>query len=299
MVFPVSGVEAPIWLPPLVTLVLSFFTSMAGVSGAFLLLPFQMSVLGFVSPGVSPTNMVYNVTGIPGGAYSYLKEGRLVWPLTVAVVIGTVPGVLVGILIRLTLLSDPAPFKAFAGLVLFYIGTRLFRDSLCKRTESSQLDAETGNWKTEMLVFNRRELAFRFRGRDYRCSTPGIIALSLLVGVVGGAYGIGGGALVAPIFVSFYGLPVHAVAGATLTGTFVTSVIGVLVYQVIDMTPAAAGIAVGPDWLLGLLFGLGGLIGMYWGAKMQKRFPSKWLKLMLAAIVLFVATRYVTAYFLA
>ena len=88
-VFPVSGVEAPLWLPPLVAFAISTFTSMAGVSGAFLLLPFQVSVLHFVSPAVSPTNMVFNITGTPGGIYRYLKEGRLVWPLTLAVVAGT------------------------------------------------------------------------------------------------------------------------------------------------------------------------------------------------------------------
>jgi uncharacterized membrane protein YfcA len=269
---------------------------MAGVSGAFLLLPFQMSVLGFDSPGVSPTNMVYNVTGIPGGVYSYLKEGRLLWPLTAVVVAGSVPGVLIGILVRLTLLSNPAPFKAFVGVVLLYIGGRLFRDSMRTRNQDGHWEVEPSNWKTEVLGFDRRELRFRFRGSDYRCSTPGVVTLSFVVGIVGGAYGIGGGALVAPIFVSLYGLPVHAVAGATLMGTLATSVIGVLAYQAIDLSPVAAATGVGPDWLLGLLFGLGGLVGMYWGAKMQKLVPSAWLKLMLAVIVVFVSARYLAGY---
>jgi len=43
--FPVSGVETWLWLPPLVAFFLSFFSSMVG-SGAFLLMPFHMSVLG-------------------------------------------------------------------------------------------------------------------------------------------------------------------------------------------------------------------------------------------------------------
>ena len=34
---------------------------MGGVSGAFLLLPFQVSVLGFTSPAVSPTNLIFNI----------------------------------------------------------------------------------------------------------------------------------------------------------------------------------------------------------------------------------------------
>lgn len=50
MVFPVSGVEASPWIPPVVAFVVSFFTSMGGVSGAFLLLPFQVSFLHFTSP---------------------------------------------------------------------------------------------------------------------------------------------------------------------------------------------------------------------------------------------------------
>ena len=58
MHFPVSGVEVSPLVPPLVAFAISFFTSTGGVSGAFLLLPFQMSVLGFTSPAVSTRRSV-------------------------------------------------------------------------------------------------------------------------------------------------------------------------------------------------------------------------------------------------
>lgn len=48
--FPVSGVTTWVFIPPLVAFVVSFFTSMGGVSGAFVLLPFQMSVLNYTAP---------------------------------------------------------------------------------------------------------------------------------------------------------------------------------------------------------------------------------------------------------
>ena len=125
MIFPISGVEVSPFVPPLVALGLSFFTSMGGVSGAFLLLPFQMSVLEFTSPAVSSTNLVYNLVAIPSGVYRYLKEGRMVWPLTWIIIVGTLPGVFMGAFLRIRYLPDPNAFKFFAGLVLLYIGIRL------------------------------------------------------------------------------------------------------------------------------------------------------------------------------
>ena len=125
MIFPVSGVETYIFIPPLVALIVSFFTSMGGVSGAFLLLPFQMSVLNFTSPSVSATNFVFNIVAIPSGVYRYLKEGRMAWPLTWVVIIGTLPGVFIGYYLRVLYLPDPRTFKLFVGCVLLYIGVRL------------------------------------------------------------------------------------------------------------------------------------------------------------------------------
>jgi uncharacterized membrane protein YfcA len=50
---------------------------MGGISGAFLLLPFQMSVLGYTNPSVSATNQFYNVVATPGGVWRlYLDSGR-------------------------------------------------------------------------------------------------------------------------------------------------------------------------------------------------------------------------------
>ncbi len=108
--FPLSGVETYILIPPLVAFGISFFTSMGGISGAFLLLPFQMSVLGFISPSVTATNFLFNVTGTPGGVYRYARECRFVWPVAILIVAGIIPGVLIGYYLRITYLPDPKTF---------------------------------------------------------------------------------------------------------------------------------------------------------------------------------------------
>lgn len=294
MIFPVSGVETPIWLPLVVAFVISFFTSMAGLSGAFLLLPFQVSFLGFTSPAVSPTNLVFNIVAIPSGVIRYMREGRMIWPLTWVVVAGTLPGVVVGAWVRITYLPDPAAFKVFVGCVLLYLGVRMFWDLRRKKTNQTPPPAPE-DFVVHSREFNWRRMVFDFQGQSYSVSMPVLFSLSLAVGVIGGIYGIGGGAMIAPFYVAICGLPIHAVAGAVLMGTFVTSVAGVAFFQAVAPFYANSGLAVAPDWLLGGLFGLGGLGGMYLGARMQRLVPAVWLKALLAVLMLFVAVRYLGA----
>jgi len=300
MYFATSGVEVSVWVPPLVAFVVSLFTSMGGVSGAFLLMPFQMSILGYASPSVSATNQLFNVVAIPSGVYRYVKEKRMVWPLTWAVIIGTMPGVIIGAIVRVNYLPDPKNFKVFAGLVLAYIGSRLARDLYNQRGKQSGgslskslKDAKGSQSASQVKLLNctASRISYEFAGETYGCSRITIFIMSLVVGVVGGVYGIGGGAIVAPFFVSICGLPVYTVAGAALMGTLVTSVVGVSFYQFLAAFHAGQSIA--PDWTLGVLFGLGGICGMYCGARLQKHVPARYIKMMLCLIILGTAFGYI------
>ena len=72
----------------------------AGVSGAVLLLPFQVSVLGTPSPAVTPTNLLYNVVATPGALYRYWRQGQTGGGLALVLIAGTLPGVIAGSVIR-------------------------------------------------------------------------------------------------------------------------------------------------------------------------------------------------------
>ncbi len=318
MFFETAGIEVSPWAPPLVALVISTFTSMGGVSGAFLLLPFQMSFLGYVHPSVSSTNQLYNIVAIPSGVYRYIREGRMVWPLTWVVIIGTLPGVFIGALVRVTYLPDPKTFKLFAAFVLLYIGFRMLKDLLRRdpiqsdkgsserrfqelvrrhrsRLETAQSAGSEPLPTVRVITFNLRRIAYEFYGERFDFPVWGILSLSFAVGIVGGIYGIGGGAIIAPFFVSFFRLPVYTVAGAALMGTFVTSVAGVAFYQAI--APFYPDMSIAPDWLLGFLFGLGGMAGMYLGARLQKFVPARTIKWMLAGVLTWTSLKYVLNFF--
>ena len=305
MLFPISGVTVDPWIPPLVAFVVSFFTSMGGISGAFLLLPFQMSFLGYTHPSVSSTNQLYNIVAIPSGVYRYCKEGRMVWPLVWSVVLGTLPGVLIGAFVRVTTLRDPRNFKLFAAAVILYIGIKMIRDLLKKSAvapgkaaaPAGPLSATFGNPAATVNITHRnlRRFGYTFQGESYDVSVVGIFILCFIVGIVGGIYGIGGGAIIAPFLVTFFGLPVYTVAGAALMGTFVTSVAGVVFYSA--LAPFYPQVSVAPDWILGILFGVGGMGGMYLGARCQKFVPAKVIKWMLVCIMMSTAIKYVVDYF--
>ena len=290
--FPVAGIKTYWFVPPTVAFAISFFTSMAGISGAFLLLPFQMSVLGFTTTSVTSTNFLYNVTGTPGGIYRYIKECRFAWPVALIIAAGIIPGVLIGYYIRIRYLPDPKSFKLFVGIVLLFIAIKLFKDAWSIKSDGSKnycsLEDQVGNVRLSM-----HKTHFDFRNVTHSFNTIGLLCLTLVVGIIGGVYGIGGGSIIAPFLITLFKLPVYTIAGAVLLGTFTSSVAGVAFYSIIPIN----GTVSPPDWMLGILFGAGGLLGMYFGAKMQKYLPEKWIKSALAIIIFFIASRYISILF--
>jgi hypothetical protein len=68
-------------------------------------------------------------------------------------------------------------------------------------------------------------------------------------------------------------------------------VAGVIFYQAIAFI--YPHLVVAPDWILGLLFGMGGMAGMYLGARCQRFVPSRIIKWILVFCLLVPAIRYI------
>lgn len=284
--FSASGVTTPLWLPPLVAVAVASLTATLGISGAFLLLPFQVSVLGYTAPGVSATNLVYNLVAIPAGAWRYRQEGRLLRSLTGVIVAGALPGALLGWYARVHWLPDPQVFKRFAALVLGALAIKLllelWRPVSAQRPRGAALDVAP-------LPRRGGRGRFRFAGVVHEYPLFSTLVASLLLNSIGVAYGVGGGSLIAPLLVGLFRLPIHAIAGATLTATLIASLFGVLAFALL---PPPEGIAAQPDWALGVLFGLGGLVGTYLGARLQRHLPARLLGGMLGLLLTLLALGY-------
>jgi uncharacterized protein len=117
----------------------------------------------------------------------------LINPLTWLLVSGTLPGVVAGAVIRVQFLSGGQAFQLVAAGVLLPLGLWL--------ALGSQRIAPT-------------------RPTPTRRSRRWIWLLAVLVGTVGGIYGIGGGSILAPILMAL-GFSAYEVAPATLALRYV------------------------------------------------------------------------------
>jgi uncharacterized membrane protein YfcA len=237
----------------------------AGISGAVLLLPFQVSVLGTPSPAVTPTNLLYNVVATPGALYRYWRHRQTGGRLALVLIAGTVPGVIAGSVIRVELLPGPRVFDLVVAAVLLPLGTWL---ALTRPAPA----AEPGR-KARLIP------------------APVLVVLAAAVGCVGGIYGIGGGSILAPILIGAGRQPAQ-VAPAALASTFVTSVAGVATFTILSVHQHGP---VAPAWSTGIALGIGGLAGGYTGARIQSRLPDALIRRLVGILVIALGARYLWA----
>ena len=234
----------------------------AGISGAVLLLPFQVSVLGTPSPAVTPTNLLYNVVATPGALYRYWRQGQAGGRLALVLIAGTLPGVIAGSVIRVELIPSPKIFDLVVSAVMLPLGA----------------------WLT--VARPARPAAPARPPRHI--PSPVLIGLACLVGCAGGIYGIGGGSILSPVLIGA-GRPAADVAPAALASTFVTSVAGVATFTILSVHHPGS---VAPDWPTGVALGLGGLAGGYTGARIQARLPDTLIRRIVGILVIAIGARY-------
>ncbi len=237
-------------------------TTPAGISGAVLLLPFQVSVLGTPSPAVTPTNLLYNVVATPGALYQYWRQGQTGGGLSLLLIAGTLPGVIAGSVIRVDLLPGARVFDLVISGVLLPLGIWL----------AGTKPSRGGDTERVPLAI----------------PSPVLILVAALVGCVGGIYGIGGGSILSPLLIGS-GRPAAEVAPAALASTFVTSVAGVVTFTILSLHRHGS---VAPNWSTGVALGIGGLVGGYVGARLQSHLPDALIRRIVGLLVIAIGARY-------
>lgn len=239
-----------------IAFVCALIATPAGMTGAFLLVPIQLSVLGVPAAKVPATNLLFNVISTPAATVRHARAGRIDKSFVIPLLIGSVPGVVIGAVLRARVFTSPEVFKYFVAVVLCVIGLR--------------------------VLFGRR----RPREGAHGLLPWQLAAMAFAASVVGAIYGVGGGVLTAPTLVAL-GVAVTRFAPATILVTLICSIAGITAFSLLA-TPEFPST---PDVALGLAIGVGGVFGSWVGAGLTTRLDELLLARVVGVLTLALAGR--------
>lgn len=117
--------------------------------------------------------------------------------------------------------------------------------------------------------------------------TWGWVVFGFVVGVVTGVAGLGGGYALVPGLIYLFGAPVYLTMGSSLATMIPLAVVGGGIKLFQGFVDVGAG----------LLLALGTIVGAQFGSAIIKRFKPATLKLIFGLYFLYVAAKFITAYF--
>ena len=314
---PVAGIIAPIWHMVWMGFWTGYTMAVVGQASGTFSLAYSASIFQFNSISLSPTSLLITFINPFGALLGFWRERQ--WNLDMALwlCVGALLGAPLGPFIRVTLLSDPTPFKACIGIALLITAIQLWieispwylRRAKRQRAFKEKFDqiraghrqggraaaGLPGHFSITTTERTWRHVKINYWGQDATLPTLPMLLIGFGVGVAGSALGIGGGFLLVPILVIAYGLPMYVVVAASIPYVIVLSAIGLLSY--LFLLPSLTGIPSSVDWSFGLFVASGAVFGAWLAAKTQKYIPESYLKPMLGTITGIVGGLYVINYF--
>lgn len=314
--FPLAGVKVPIWHLIWMGFWTGYTMAVVGEAAGIFALPYQMSILQFAGPSITPTTQLLTFLNPFGALFGFRRNGQWNLDLALWVCLGGVVGGLAGPFVRITLLSDVKPFTFAVGLALTCAGVHLcysayrgfrsqgsggelqakfkteVRDRRARGLSPSGIPSGIG---IQTISRQRLHLTVGFWGQEWRVNQAFMFLTGAGVGVISAALGVGGGFLLVPIFAAVYGLPLYVLVAATIPYVIILSAVGLFTYGVI--LPMVSGVVIAPEWAWGFFAASGGILGSWCAAKTQHYVPEHLLKLMLGAITGIAGVLYVIDFF--
>jgi hypothetical protein len=192
-------------------------------------------------PGIMP--------GSFAGAWGYARRERVDWAMARRAAAGGVPGALIGAAFT-HVVGGPAVLL-LSGVALLVVGVRVL---------------VPGGAPAERAALRR--------------SRPGLVeGAAFAVGALAGLLANGGGFLLVPLFLVWFGLDMNCAAGTSLVVATILSVPALIVHT----------IAGDVNWAIALVFGLGLVPGAFLGARAANHLPVARLRTAFGVALVLVA----------
>jgi uncharacterized protein len=231
------------------------FSGLLGVGGGILLVPFLVIALTWGQKRAQATSLVMVAMAGAAGAGTYAIGDSVAWVPAVIIMGGGLLGSLLGSAIVQR--TADSRLQILFGLLLVLVSLRLLWPAGIAETDA--LPALTAP------------------------TVIGYLLSGLAMGILSALFGIGGGILLIPLLITFFGFSQQLAAGTSLAVIVPISLLGALRLTKPGFT----------DWRIGFRFGLGAAVGAVFGAWAALAIPGIVLRIGFAIVLLLVAVRLV------
>ncbi|MDD4549348.1 MAG: sulfite exporter TauE/SafE family protein [Syntrophomonadaceae bacterium] len=238
--------------------------ALLGIGGGIIMLPATHFLLGFNTTEAVGTTLFAIMFTAASGALGHLKKGNVIVKYAALVGGGGLLGVIAGSYIFKDYLSGNIRMLEIMLGLLFLVmalrtGIESYRELRNRGQHNSNLDA-SGN-KTP-------------RG--------GLVLLGVFTGTLTGVLGLGGGFIMVPAMMWFFGVKTYEAVGTTLLAMFPIAVLGGILKLQQGFVDLSAG----------LLLGMGTIIGAMLGVYVSRMIKPVMIKVMFAFIFTYLAFNY-------
>jgi uncharacterized protein len=271
--------------PTLFGLLVGFLVGLTGVGGGSLMTPFLVAVVGVSAPTAIGTDMVFATLTKFSGSLQHYRQQSVNLEVALFLGLGSIPAGLVGVatLEWIEGSFDPQTVKSIMitiiALTLVLVGASLIlRNFLPERMDLSNNNSSSsssgGKKKKRKGVWDGKSRMSR-RRRFYT------VIFGALGGYLVGLTSIGSGSIMAVILLLLY-----PIAPAVIVGTDIAHA------TVLSLVVGLAHISQGNvDFTLAGSLLLGGVPGVLIGSRIAPWLPGRPLKMILAAMLIFVGAR--------
>ncbi len=228
---------------------------------------------------------------------NYYRMGRLVWPLGLALGLGSIAGA-VGIPWLTGGKISFAQYMGWFGVFVFVVGGVLLyettprgqagkkaaKEAAAAFQASLKEKGDTADKGVKVTGFSLSRVSFTFYGVEFGFNPILPVLGGIVIAAISSFLGVGGGFLYVPFLTSVVGLPMFVVAGTSAMTVFISMVTSIAAY----IQLAGAGVY----WtLIGVeLVGIfcGSMIGPY----TSKYIPDIWLKRLFVVLAVYVGLKY-------
>ncbi len=229
------------------------FSGAFGVGGGILLVPFLVLVRHVSQKQAQATSLVLVAMAAAAGAVRYALNGEVAWLPGLVILIGGLAGAWLGA--HLVQRSPNAVLQVAFGVLLMIAGVRMLWPS----PDAAEATAVLPELSPALAA--------------------GYLAAGLGMGLLSALFGIGGGILLIPILVAFFGYGQHLAAGTSLAVMVPISLLGAIRLTRPGFT----------QWGEGARLGIGAMVGALLGASVALAISGSILQIAFGVLMLAVA----------